>query len=285
MNLDKFIETYYPLKDLLKYVGEDNKLEIIKYYENAKSDANFGYISVKNYLNKSKRILEIGGGLHFLSSYLKYEGYKIQSIECGGFQNYIDKMREYILIKNKSLEIHNQTLEKYAVNSAEKFDFIFSINVLEHVNNIENHLTKSISLLKDKDSRMLIKCPNYSFPFESHFYTFFIPFAPLFTLKKIKKNKLIKKFGEETYNRIIESLNFNCSFTHIQKLNFNIFYINPFSEVMKRIKYDQKFSSRIFSNYFIKVIYLILIKAKLYKIVEKIFPKRFFPYLIMLLKK
>ena len=49
-------------------------------------------------------------------------------------------MREFIFSKNKSLKIHNQTLEKYAINSEEKFDFIFSINVLEHVDNIENHL-------------------------------------------------------------------------------------------------------------------------------------------------
>ena len=285
MNLEEFIETNYPLNSFLKHAEEDDKLEIINYYENAKSDAKFGYLSIKNYLNKNCNILEIGGGLHFLSSYLEYEGYKIQSIECGGFQNYIDRMREFILSKNKSLKIHNQTLEKYAINSEEKFDFIFSINVLEHVDNIENHLRKSISLLKDKDSRMLIRCPNYSFPFESHFYTFFIPFAPSYTLKKIKKKKLIKKFGPKTYHRIIDSLNFNCNFTYIQKLNLNIFYINPFSEIIKRIKYDQKFASRILSNYFVKIMFLILTTTKLNKIVEKIFPLRFFPYLIMLIKK
>ena len=128
MNLEEFIETNYPLNILLKYLEEDDKLEIIKYYENAKSDAKFGYLSIKNYLNKNNNILEIGGGLHFLSSYLEYEGYKIQSIECGGFQNYVDRMREFILLKNKSLEIHNQTLEEYATNSNEKFDFIFYNN-------------------------------------------------------------------------------------------------------------------------------------------------------------
>ena len=52
MNLEEFIETNYPLNSFLKHAEEDDKLEIINYYENAKSDAKFDTFQSKIILIK-----------------------------------------------------------------------------------------------------------------------------------------------------------------------------------------------------------------------------------------
>ena len=54
------------------------------------------------------------------------------------------------------------------------------MNVLEHTKNITEHLNCCINLLKDKDSIIFIQCPNYTFPFEPHFYEFFYLFPKIF---------------------------------------------------------------------------------------------------------
>ena len=47
------------------------------------------------------KILEVGGGLHFLASYLSSKGYNITSIEPGGFNNSVNIMRKNTLKNNK----------------------------------------------------------------------------------------------------------------------------------------------------------------------------------------
>ena len=182
INTINYIEKYLELKNF-NLENNTNYNDIKHYYNNAKADAIHCYQFIKEYLHKDKKILEVGGGVHLLTSFLNQE-YDITSVEPGGFTDFTNELRDKILCKN-NLNVHSTTLEKF--NTDEKFDLIFSMNVLEHTKDIETHLRSCINLLKDENSLLLIQCPNYTFPFECHFYKWFIPFMPNFTFKRLRK--------------------------------------------------------------------------------------------------
>ena len=251
------------------------------YYENARADAIHCYESIKKFLDKDKNILEIGGGIHLLTSFLNQK-YKITSIEPSGFTGYTDEIRSQIMTKNK-LNIHTKTLEQFKTDK--KFDLIFSMNVLEHTKNIKDHLNCCIRLLKDSNSIIFIQCPNYTFPFEPHFYEFFLPFFPNFTFERIKKKRLIRKLGEKKYKNILKNLNFDCTYFNIKKKKFNIEFINPIQDIFDRILIDEKFKERILSNFFVRITYKFIRFLKLEKFLYKIFPNFICPYLIFIIKK
>ncbi len=281
------------MQDVEKYINKTLSFEsfnfekkkdlkdIKNYYENAKADAEHCYSTIKKFLTKDKDVLEVGGGIHLLTSFLNQE-YKITSIEPGSFTGFTDEIRNQIMVKNK-LNIHTTTLEEFKTDK--KFDFIFSMNVLEHSQDITNHLNSCIKLLKNENSIIFIQCPNYTFPFEPHFYEFFIPYFPNFTFEKIKKKKLIKRLGEKNYKNILKNLNFNCKYTNIKNKNFKIEFINPIKDIFDRISVDKKFKDRILSNFFVRVIYNLIILFKIEKFLCKVFPKFICPYMIFIIRK
>ena len=287
MNIEEFISKKFPKSLVLENISLEEKNDADFYYTNSKADAIYGFESIKKNLNKKHKILEIGGGLHFLSNYLSFLGHSVTSIEPGGFGSYIDIMRKKTLeISKDKFEIITSDLENFSEkNPNNLFDFIFSINVLEHVKDIKIHLKKSISLLKDKDSRMYVRCPNYLFPFEPHFYKFFIPFFPNFTFKKLYKKKLIHNLGEKRYYNLIDHLNLDCNYLNIKKNNIPFKLHNPSESIFERIEKDEVFKSRLFSNKLIKYIYKFLIFFRIKKLVIIFFPIFLNPYLIMEFKK
>ena len=118
MIIEEFISTFYP-KDLVTLNIKSKEKELAdSYYENAKADAIFAFYSIKNHLSYNIKILEIGGGLHFLSNYLSYKNYQLTSLEPGGFTDYIDMMRNNVLNINlgKKNSIISASLEAYTDN-------------------------------------------------------------------------------------------------------------------------------------------------------------------------
>lgn len=254
----------------------NEKKEAELYLGNAIADANFTLYKIKPYINKNIKILEVGGGLHLLSSYLCENGYDITSLEPGNFTTFIDKLRNNILTELNPKNTFTCKLEE--LKTYNKYDFIFSINVLEHTESVVDHLKLQTSFLSNSESKVLVRSPNYNFPFEPHFYKFFIPFFPNFTFKKLIKKKLIKDLGKQKYFEILNSLNFNCKFTVLNK-NFKIKIFNPFFEILERIEDDIAFNKRILDNFIVKLLYKFISKFKI-KIFNFI-PKRFYPYLIV----
>ena len=279
-DIKNYIEKNLELENF-KFENDANYKNIKNYYNNAKADAIHCYESIKGYLDKNKKILEVGGGIHLLTSFLSQE-YDVTSVEPGGFTNYTDNLRNKILSKN-NLKVVTTTLENFKTN--DKFDFIFSMNVLEHTINIEEHLKSCMNLLRNNNSVLFILCPNYAFPFEGHFYKWFIPFLPKFTLTKIRKKQLIREFGLDTYQNIIGSLNFDCTYFKINKIKLPITFENPLKNIFDRINIDPVFKRRLFQNAIIKNFYKIIIYTFLKKILINIYPVSLSPYLIMKIKK
>ena len=279
-NILFYIEKYLEVENF-NFENDANYNDIKKYYNNAKADAIHCYQFLKEYLHKDKKILEVGGGVHLLTSFLSQE-YDVTSVEPGGFTNYTNQLRNKILSKN-NLKVHTTTLESFKTN--ERFDLIFSMNVLEHTKDNEAHLRSCINLLKDKNSLLLIKCPNYTFPFECHFYKWFIPFLPNFTFKRLRKKQLIKELGEDRYKNILNSLNFNCTYFKIKNLKLTTNFIHPLKNIFDRMEIDNVFKNRLCKNSIINLCYKLINLLKIKNLLVIIYPKFLCPYLIMEIRK
>ena len=278
--LKDFFEKIFNIEDYLSQ-DKNNFNDVSEYFKNVQSDAIHCFDCIKKYLKKDQKILEVGGGIHFLTNFLDLE-YDITSIEPGQFAGFADKMRSQAL-NQKQLKVHTMTLEDFKTD--EKFDLIFSMNVLEHTDNIETHLRCCINLLKDESSLLLIQCPNYTFPFESHFYKWFIPFMPSFTFKYLRKKSLIKQMGDDRYNNIFNSLNFNCTYFKIKNLNLPIAFKHPLKDIFDRIENDAVFKERLFQNSIVKLSYKLINFLRIKNLLIAVYPKSVCPYLIMEIKK
>jgi len=279
-DIKNYIEKNLELENF-NFENDVNYKDIKKYYDNAKADAIHCYQFLKEYLHKDKKILEVGGGVHLLTSFLNQE-YDVTSVEPGGFTDYTNELRNKILSKN-NLNVHTTTLENF--NTDDKFDLIFSINVLEHTQDIETHLHSCINLLKDENSLLLIQCPNYTFPFECHFYKWFIPFLPNFTFKYLRKKQLIKELGMDRYNNTLNFLNFNCTYFKIKKLNLPIIFKHPLKNIFDRMTNDAVFKDRLCQNSIINGCYKLINLLRIKTLLISIYPKFLCPYLIMEIKK
>ena len=266
--------------DIFNSENQVNFNNIKNYYCNAKADSIHCYHFIKKHLDKNKKILEVGGGIHLLTSFLNQE-YNITSIEPGGFADFTDQLRNKV-ISNNNLKVYKTTLENF--KTVEKFDFIFSMNTLEHTDNIELHLRSCMSLLKDENSLLLIQCPNYTFPFECHFYKWFIPFMPNFTFKYLRKKSLVKELGKDRYNNTLNYLNFNCTFFKIKNLNLPIVFKHPLKDIFDRMEKDSAFKHRLCQNS-IKISYKLINILKIKNLLIALIPKSLCPYLIMEIKK
>jgi 2-polyprenyl-3-methyl-5-hydroxy-6-metoxy-1,4-benzoquinol methylase len=122
-------------------------------------------------LNKEADILEVGGGILALSVQLASEGFQITAVEPvgEGFTGISYIMEIFLEIsRNENLRIQ---LIRHPIEACEfkgEFDFIFSINVLEHLKNPYLVMIQLVGILKE-DGSCRIFCPNYDFPYEPHF--------------------------------------------------------------------------------------------------------------------
>ena len=171
------------------------------------NEALFGFYHIKEYCKKlegNNKVLEIGSGSGILLNLLS-ENFKdiiFEGIEPfgEGFSslNYLNS-----LSRENGVSIINIGYEE--LSSDNKYDLIFCINVFEHLYDWRNFLEK-ISFLLNENGKLIVLCPNYGFPYESHFR------IPVIFNKKITYyifKKLIRVF--ENKNDCVglwDSLNF-----------------------------------------------------------------------------
>ena len=275
------IQNYFFNNLTLKNLNLDSSEDTQRYYQNARADAIHCYQVIKKYLHINKKILEVGGGIHLLTSFL-HQDYNITSIEPGQFADFTDELRNKILVCHK-LNVHTTKVEKFKTDA--KFDFIFSMNVLEHADDIKQHIISCINLLKDENSLLFIQCPNYAFPFEPHFYKWFIPFFPHFTFARLRRKKLIKELDKDSYENTLNNLNFDCTYFKIKKLKLDVKFIHPLKDIFNRINQDSVFKARLLKNLLVRLCYKIIIFLRIKKIITYFFPISLAPYLIMEIKK
>jgi 2-polyprenyl-3-methyl-5-hydroxy-6-metoxy-1,4-benzoquinol methylase len=122
-------------------------------------------------LDSDAEILEVGGGILALAIQLASEGFKVTSVEPigEGFAGIQFIMKVFLKIASDE-NLHFQ-LERSPIENChfdQKFDFIFSINVMEHLKDPYSVLLK-LNEMQNQGGKYRFMCPNYDFPYEPHF--------------------------------------------------------------------------------------------------------------------
>ncbi|MBU3564428.1 bifunctional 2-polyprenyl-6-hydroxyphenol methylase/3-demethylubiquinol 3-O-methyltransferase UbiG [Polynucleobacter sp. MWH-HuK1] len=122
-------------------------------------------------LQPGARIIEVGAGLLLLSCQLVREGFHVTALEptASGFSHF-EQMRRMVQQRATMLGFSPKVLDLNAENLTTHncFDYAFSINVMEHVDNVALVFANvGRSLVIGASYRFT--CPNYLFPYEPHF--------------------------------------------------------------------------------------------------------------------
>lgn len=174
--------------------------EFLPLFETYAGEARFGRQYIDGDLNRMRpdaKILEVGAGSFLLSCQLVREGFDVTSLEPVGIGfPHFDRMQQVVLAVAHSQgccpAILDQTAE--SLDATAKFEYAFSVNVMEHVNDVESVLRKVGSSLVVGGSYRFT-CPNYIFPYEPHFN------IPTLFSKKLTERVLAKSIFGNTMMR------------------------------------------------------------------------------------
>lgn len=117
------------------------------------------------------RIVEVGAGSFLLSCQLAREGFAVTAIEpIGSGFSHFEQLRELVRDRADFLGYLPRVVDLPGEDFHEKesCDFAFSVNVMEHVNDVERVMANIAEALVPGASYRFT-CPNYLFPYEPHF--------------------------------------------------------------------------------------------------------------------
>lgn len=122
-------------------------------------------------LKPGAKVLEIGAGSLLLSCNLVREGFNVTGIEpIGTGFSHFEQMRKIVLdiatATNCVPRILDMTAEE--LTETDRFEYAFSVNVMEHVNDVDLVVATVSRSLKEQ-ACYHFTCPNYYFPYEPHF--------------------------------------------------------------------------------------------------------------------
>lgn len=194
-----------------RYIAEINP-ELLNQFHIYQNEAIQGRKFLDNSLAKLENgaeVLEVGSGILALSIQLASEGFRITSVEPTGegFSS-INKLMKAFLEQSISEKIELNLIESSIemCDFGKKFDFIFSINVMEHLKDPYFVLSRLVQDLKPNGTYRFL-CPNYDFPYEPHFSKFLIQRKSgsfYFGRHRAQSHRFSETESQELYN----SLNF-----------------------------------------------------------------------------
>lgn len=117
------------------------------------------------------KVLEVGAGSLLLSCQLMREGFDVTALEpTGDGFTHFHQMREMVLNKARFQKCCPTILDLPAekLDMVNRYDYAFSVNVMEHVDDVAMVLDAVGKSLADGASYRFT-CPNYLFPYEPHF--------------------------------------------------------------------------------------------------------------------
>jgi 2-polyprenyl-3-methyl-5-hydroxy-6-metoxy-1,4-benzoquinol methylase len=161
------------LADVRTYVSEKapHMLSILDVYL---GEARFGRQYIDDDLMRLRQgamVLEVGAGSMLLSCQLVREGFQVTALEpMGAGFSHFERIRKLVLDRAEVFGCLPRMLDQSTEALSERncFDYAFSINVMEHVEDIALSIGNVGSSLKH-GATYRFTCPNYLFPYEPHF--------------------------------------------------------------------------------------------------------------------
>jgi 2-polyprenyl-3-methyl-5-hydroxy-6-metoxy-1,4-benzoquinol methylase len=148
--------------------------------DNYLNEVNVGFAVVRPLLAKEHRLIEVGSGLGALSALLARLGFRIARLDpvgqgfdfCGVARQVIEKFVPAPIDASYDCRAEELSPSRHGM-----FDLIFSLNVLEHVGDIDAAIGGMKSVL-NLSGVMVHLCPNYALPYEPHTGLPLLPFFP-----------------------------------------------------------------------------------------------------------
>ena len=246
------------------------------------AEARHGRNYVDKYLTtlpRGAKILEVGAGSLLLSCQLVREGYAVTAIEPVGegfshFNQMQELVRQAAALEGCLPVVLDQPAEKLDTQS--HFDFAFSINVMEHVDDVQKVIACVFRSLKPNAS-YIFTCPNYHFPYEPHFdmpTLFYKQLTAWFFRARIEhKENMPDPWG--TWNSL-NWINVPMICGAAKKLEDVHIRFNKglLVSTFERVGYDQQFTQR--RSPLMRAVIPILVRLKLHKLLGLI-PATFQP--------
>jgi SAM-dependent methyltransferase len=148
--------------------------ELTSLFELFANEALFGRRWLQSALDElpaGANILEVGGGLTLTGCQLAREGYQVTVIEpiSKGFSSF-SRLQALVLecASAQGIGINLLPIGIEELDTRDSFDLAFSVNVMEHVANVDTAIVRVVGSLKSYGFYRFT-CPNYLFPYEPHF--------------------------------------------------------------------------------------------------------------------
>lgn len=186
-----------------------------------------------------QRVLEVGGGVGATALALHRDGFDVTDLEPVGLGfNFMQAARKVVRRLDAPPE-YAIGVDELDTSLHGRFDFIYSMNVLEHVPDPENALSRMLSVL-EPTGKIFILCPNYSFPFEPHVNVPLIPFKPAATAsllpRRVSESDIWKSLNWITARQIRRWAEKNHAEIHLHQ--------STMPEMFERVKNDNVFAER-----------------------------------------
>lgn len=172
------------------------------------SEVVFGASVLRPMALSGRRVLEVGAGLGLLGIWLQRQGVALVMLEpgAGGFgenARLIGAVREWL--KAPEGAIIDAPAQALDPSRHGRFDVVFSINVLEHIRDVERALDAMLGVLA-ADGLMRHTCPNYTVPYDPHYAMPLVPLAPHATavlVSRIRNEEVWQSLNFITYGRVV----------------------------------------------------------------------------------
>lgn len=155
-------------------LSDESDPELVNAWRTYLNEAKWGWLVIEPAINSlavDSTVLEVGAGSQALTAQVASKGIKVTALEPSSIGFSIMKtLGEKVQSLSHNAGIHYNIIDTTGeqFDESEKFDFAFSINVMEHVHDICAVLDNVLASLKVGGKYQFI-CPNYLFPFEPHF--------------------------------------------------------------------------------------------------------------------
>lgn len=165
-----------------------------------------GRALVAPHLKPGMRIIEIGAGIGLLAHDLHRQGWNIVALEPGA-NGFGDSARIGAAVRafiGGDLPVLDKEASRLDPRTDGTFDLIFSVNVLEHIPDLEENLAAMLGVLAP-GGLMAHTCPNYHVPYEPHYALPLVPgFPQAVTVLKphLHKEELWRSFNFITTSRV-----------------------------------------------------------------------------------